>query len=344
MKTNASNLVVITITCFTVLNPWTHTSVQGQGPDVVGEWGSTLNWPLQCIHMILLKNGKVLCVDDRTAGNERFILFNPPAQTTSNLVVITITCFTVLNPWTHTSVQGQGPDVVGEWGSTLNWPLQCIHMILLKNGKVLCVDDRTAGNERFILFNPPAQTIVVLGPPPNPPIEFQDIFCSGHTHLTDGRVVFFGGGPDYNRSHAHTVIFDPDAASTPCTGDADCTAFTGECDVNAGLCDPWTVVDDMPPLGTDAQGRPLARRWYPTATTLSDGRVLVVSGGQNQPIQTTADIPIVLDATLGAGAQFTSLTAAERHLNWYPMMFQVSDGTMFMGGALYADADLISFP
>ena len=32
-------------------------------------------------------------------------------------------------------------DTEGAWCDVLNWPLEGIHMILSKNGKVICIDD-----------------------------------------------------------------------------------------------------------------------------------------------------------------------------------------------------------
>lgn len=79
-----------------------------------------------------------------------------------------------------------------------------------------------------------------------------NIFCSGHTHLEDGTVFITGGHIDEHVGEPQSVIYDP---------------WTKE----------WLPV----PLMNDG-------RWYPTATTLPNGEVLVVGGethgaGLNNP-------------------------------------------------------------
>ena len=76
-----------------------------------------------------------------------------------------------------------------------------------------------------------------------------DLFCSGHAVLADGRVLVVGG---YGQSSnpigiANAEIFDPSNNT-------------------------WTMVPSQ-----------AYRRWYPTATTLSDGRVLVRHSRNIQP-------------------------------------------------------------
>jgi hypothetical protein len=69
-----------------------------------------------------------------------------------------------------------------------------------------------------------------------------DLFCSGHAWLPDGRLLVAGGAPIGSLRATH--IFSPSA-----TGGA------------------WTKVNDMQQA-----------RWYPTVLTLPDGRILAVSG------------------------------------------------------------------
>lgn len=79
-----------------------------------------------------------------------------------------------------------------------------------------------------------------------------NIFCAGHTHLEDGLIFITGGHIDEHVGEPQSVIYDP---------------WTKE----------WLPV----PLMNDG-------RWYPTATTLPNGEVLVVGGethgaGLNNP-------------------------------------------------------------
>ena len=69
-----------------------------------------------------------------------------------------------------------------------------------------------------------------------------NLFCAGHAYLPDGRLLVAGGH-----------ITDGDGIDHACTYDY--------------RTNTWTP---LPPMN--------GGRWYPTATTLADGRVLVISG------------------------------------------------------------------
>ena len=76
------------------------------------------------------------------------------------------------------------------------------------------------------------------------------VFCSSESHLADGRLFLAGGtqpGTEYGTRHAY--IFDPKSLA-------------------------WTKVDSMS-----------GYRWYPTSTTLADGRQLVTSGSEYPHIE-----------------------------------------------------------
>jgi galactose oxidase-like protein len=76
------------------------------------------------------------------------------------------------------------------------------------------------------------------------------VFCSSESHLADGRLFLAGGtqpGTEFGTRHAY--IFDPKTLH-------------------------WTRQDSMSKF-----------RWYPTSTTLADGKQLVTSGSQHQHIE-----------------------------------------------------------
>ena len=153
-----------------------------------------------------------------------------------------------------------GPQDEGDWGPLLNWEHQAIHSVLLKNGKVLTVDQYNSGLPAVRLWNPGNSGIAVVANPPIDPSTDDPIslFCSGHAQLADGRIAFFGGGgTSHQASHDHAVLFDPDAP----------------------LSTPWTLADDMPGVGS----APDSKRWYPQVTTLDDGSVLILGGGNTCP-------------------------------------------------------------
>ncbi len=206
------------------------------------------------------------------------------------------------------------PCDIGQWGPILNWPLETIHMILLKNGKVLSVYDRDSATDGFMVFDPdPGAQNPVTAITARPldltqaPIR---LFCSGHSQLPDGRIVFVGGGLFYGVSHDHTVIFDPDAP----------------------LSAPWTVVDDMPEIATGEAGK----RWYPTVTGMGDGMILVVAGDEEDSSPHTADTPLIFDALKLPNQQYTELTSADLHLPFFAFDFQLSDGTILYAGSDFA--------
>jgi N-acetylneuraminic acid mutarotase len=84
----------------------------------------------------------------------------------------------------------------------------------------------------------------------------------------------------------------------------------------------WTVVPKM-----------AYSRWYPTATTLSDGRVLVTAGWQTTN-HTNAGVPEIYDPSTN---KWTQLNNANNPFETYPFMFMLSDGRVIhTGGSEYA--------
>lgn len=79
-------------------------------------------------------------------------------------------------------------------------------------------------------------------------------------------------------------------------------------------------------------GAPMAnRRWYPTATTLPDGRVLASSGATMcLAYDCIADVPEIYDAARNA---WTQLPAAQLKFWYYPFAFLIPDGRVLITGA-----------
>src|SRR5438477_110860 len=84
----------------------------------------------------------------------------------------------------------------------------------------------------------------------------------------------------------------------------------------------WDVVPGSVPDMNQA-------RWYPTATTLADGRILATSGSITDPGQ-QADIPEVYNPSTNT---WTQLTGAQLVLPNYPFMFVLYNGRVFHAGA-----------
>jgi plastocyanin len=127
------------------------------------------------------------------------------------------------------------PPGAGRWESLPDLDIFVVHAALLHTGQVLLwagtaeVGDPLASR----LWDPvtDARTSQTYG---------EDLFCSGHAFLPDGRLCVAGGAPQGSMRSTH--IFDPATGS-------------------------WTKMTDM----NEA-------RWYPTVLTLPDGRILAASG------------------------------------------------------------------
>ncbi|PYN28692.1 MAG: hypothetical protein DMD98_21940, partial [Candidatus Rokuibacteriota bacterium] len=113
-----------------------------------------------------------------------------------------------------------------------------------------------------------------------------NIFCSGHCALADGRVLVAGGHGGGHIGITDTNLFDP-------------------------VTRAWTNVAPMS-----------YPRWYPTTTTLPDGRVLVTAGEINCN-GCVAVIPEVYNPQTNV---WTQLTGASLNLPYYPHMFVLPDG------------------
>jgi hypothetical protein len=123
----------------------------------------------------------------------------------------------------------------------------------------------------------------------NPP---DNIFCAGHCVLPDGRVFVAGG---------HIANF---------VGIRDANIFNSS-------TNSWSQVRSM------AYGR-----WYPTATMLPDGRVLVVAGDDGCP-SCVAAVPEIYDP---ANNTWVQLPGAQNPLPEYPHLFVLPDGRVLATG------------
>jgi galactose oxidase len=120
---------------------------------------------------------------------------------------------------------------VGKWAAPFDWPIVALHVHLLRTGKVLAwgkFGDPYVWDPSLKTFTPvPSHTWP---------------FCSGHTFLSDGRLLVNGG-------HISDLHGLPDA----------------------NLFDPATMSWSSRPAM--AKGR-----WYPTTTTMANGSAVTVSG------------------------------------------------------------------
>jgi FtsP/CotA-like multicopper oxidase with cupredoxin domain len=131
----------------------------------------------------------------------------------------------------------QGP---GSWEQLPDLDLFVVHAAVLHTGQVLLWSGTAEVGDPLEsrLWDPAtdARTTQSYG---------EDLFCSGHAFLPDGRLCVAGGAPGGSMDSTH--IFDPATSA-------------------------WSKVSDMHQA-----------RWYPTVLTLPDGRILAASGtGANE--------------------------------------------------------------
>ncbi len=123
------------------------------------------------------------------------------------------------------------------------------------------------------------------------------VFCSGHAFLADGRLLVSGGHLDDRRGLADANVFD-------------------------GSAERWQRLPGMS-----------YARWYPTATVLPDGEVLVLAG-------TDASAEEVETPEVWTGSAWRSLSGVERALPYYPRTFVAPNGLVFYAGELSQTAYL----
>ena len=273
-------------------------------------------------------------------------------------LVLLLSVLCVDTPWARAT-----PQTAGQWSDLYPWPIMAVHCAVLPDGNILCVTEEeatvttcTSGDppeidqeKRVVIFDPAANTVHCLKEPGEPGVYYNDpnqcsinqpglckahLFCSGHTHLADGRIAFFGGqgtgqntGQDkgYDSSHDRSIIYDYTVSEEAAR---------------------WSVADVMP-SGVYNSGK----RYYPTATALGDGSHLVMAG--NTPVvpwlphpyppnipPPDADTPVVFTPFHASDSQYEALAAATQYMNWYPFNFLISDGTLLSVGGHYFGAQL----
>ena len=177
---------------------------------------------------------------------------------------------------------------IGSWSAPVDLGLVMVHASLLHTGKVLMWRGENSGGSSATLWDP---NTGALRPVPN---SFSNLFCSGHTALADGTILVAGGHDNVNGilGAADVNLFDP-------------------------VSESWRGAAPM-----------AHRRWYPTATTLADGRVLVTSGADSC-LDCLVDVPELYDPATNV---WTQLTSASLGIPLYPFVFVLPDGRLLLAG------------
>jgi Domain of unknown function (DUF1929)/Legume lectin domain/PKD domain/Glyoxal oxidase N-terminus len=182
-------------------------------------------------------------------------------------------------------------NIQGQW-QTLSYtmPINPVHAALLPNGKVLIVSG--SGNVPSNTDFEAAILDTVAGTVTKQAVTW-DMFCNGMVVLPDGRPFIVGG----------TLQYDP---------------FFGQ--PRSSIFDPST--------GTFSDQQNMADgRWYPTATVLADGRVMVF-GGTNKTGGTNTAVEIF---TVGSG--WSTAHNAPFTPPLYPRMHVLPSGKVFYSGS-----------
>jgi len=197
------------------------------------------------------------------------------------------------------SAMQSGPEVQGQWSSVITLPIVAIHMHMLPSGKVLIWQDdnhpnyntngtRLGGSTVAYIWDVGAGTTTQVN---NTTVNE---FCSGHAFLPDGRLLIAGG-------HAGS------------DGDGITDAFIFNSSNNT-----WTQTNLPMSAG----------RWYPSAVTVGNGEIVVVSGTEigNGIVAT----PEVWQTNSGGG--WRSLSNASLGIDLYPYMHLAPNGKVFVSG------------
>ncbi|HSI31701.1 MAG TPA: galactose oxidase-like domain-containing protein, partial [Miltoncostaeaceae bacterium] len=197
------------------------------------------------------------------------------------------------------------PSVVGEWSGKTHIDVTGIHAILLPTGRVL-----------FFNYGPSAEGIAAIWDPETgarrrvDPPGGDNLWCGGQTLLADGRVLVAGG-------------------NAPKTSDL----FNGLDTIYT--FDPWTETWMF-------QGRMNEGRWYPTTTTLPDGRVLITSGRMRDGSGNINEDVDVFTPNPDPTKRGTVQTVARRWLNMYPLQHVIRDGRVLVSGPSGVDVGIFN--
>lgn len=188
----------------------------------------------------------------------------------------------------------------GEWSSPITLGFVPVHTHVLPSGKVLTWQrhDYPGGDTKTRVWNPADGSYTEHEIPHIDGVPHNDIFCSGHSMLPDGRLLVTGGhdghsGPDGYFGTKYANIFDY-------------------------LTAKWSRVADMN-----------APRWYPSSCVLSDGEMLVLSGeasGEND----RNVVPQVWKTNAGEG--WRTLSSTEPAMPLYPWLHLAPNGKVFNAG------------
>jgi len=186
------------------------------------------------------------------------------------------------------------PAVSGQWGPVSFWPTLPIHLHLLPTGKVMFWD-RYDGSLGW--NGTPQLWDPVTLTFTNLPLLDYDIFCGGHAFMADGRLMVTGGHIDNGVGQNKASVYDP-------------------------YYNAWLRLPNMN-----------AGRWYPTATTLSNGDILTLAGTDRY----YGDVNTLPQIWQNGNCGWLDLTNARESYypdfaDYYPWMYVAPNGQVFNAG------------
>jgi hypothetical protein len=220
------------------------------------------------------------------------------------------------------------PSDTGAWSPEIPSPVKGIHAILLPTGKILYFGNTDSFAERqgaaqAFLYDPRTGVWTDVRPP-NDPYSGKpyNLFCAGHSFLPDGRVVVAGGNQEWPQADRTYIgakwifTFNP---------------FT----------ETWTKQDVEMRKG----------RWYPTLTTLSDGRVVIMSGLDDSGIQDAEPRGVVMNEDVevftpsprmdGADGTIELKPSAQMYTQYYPHLFTLPGDRVLLAGQDSGDTKIL---
>ena len=205
-----------------------------------------------------------------------------------------------------TIVDDDNPAVAGQWSSVANFPVTAmspggvipIHLSLLPSGKMIFWDRH--GTNSGGTDGDPFIWDLQAGTFTKTPTLTYDVFCGGQVLLPDGRLFVVGGHITDGDGEKKTSIYDP-------------------------VANTWTRIPDMN-LG----------RWYPTATALPNGEILVEAGTSGLNGVNLTKIPQVWNPIAGTWRYLTAAgtqnTGFPNWANYYPYNLLAPNGQIFCAG------------
>ncbi|MCC2640942.1 MAG: putative galactose oxidase [Nitrospira sp.] len=211
----------------------------------------------------------------------------------------------------------EDPAIKGQWGPVFTLPNIAAHAHVLPNGLILMWGRRLIPGQGSLdvhectpfLWNPETETVIDTPQPKLANGAKVNLFCSGHAFLDDGRLLVMGGHNADSDGLSQAALYD-------------------------WTTNTWTATAPMTAPNGDS-----IRRWYPTATTLPNGDVLVLSGSYIDPTRKPGEQTIVEPLLqIWSKGNWKTISKADgtpldfKALPLYPRMHVASDGRVFMSG------------